>query len=96
MAAAAHSPGFPSGHTSAAVAFYPMAAYFVAGAVSSRWAKRGLYAVDVIGLAAFSRLALRAHWPLDVLGGLVAAAIWLNERHPDRWTRLRRGLACAP
>ena len=93
-------PGFPSGHTSAAAAFYLMAAYFAAAAVPCRWSKRGCYALAavVIGLVALSRMALRAHWPLDVLGGaalgvgVVAAAVWWHERHPDAW----KGLVFVP
>jgi protein-S-isoprenylcysteine O-methyltransferase Ste14/membrane-associated phospholipid phosphatase len=86
-------PGFPSGHVSAAVAFYPMAAYVVASAVRSQWARWTIYAVAAVctGLVAVSRLALRAHWPLDVVGGaalglgVVAGAVWWHERHPDAW-----------
>jgi membrane-associated phospholipid phosphatase len=86
-------PGFPSGHVSAAAAFHLMAAYLAAGAVRRRWAKGILAAAAAvcIGLVAVSRMALRVHWPLDVLGGaalgvgLVAAAVWWHERHPDAW-----------
>lgn len=81
--------GFPSGHTAAAAAFYLMACYFFEGVVR-RWAKYALYAVaiGVIVLVGLSRLLLRVHWPLDVLGGaalgvaVVAAAAWWHERYP--------------
>ena len=90
------APGFPSGHASAAAAFYTMAAYFAAGAMRGRRARWIPYAVAAVcvGLVAFSRMALRAHWPFDVVGGaalglgVVAGAVWWHERHPDAGRRL--------
>ena len=88
--------GFPSGHAAAAAAFYTMAAYFAAGAMRGRRARWIPYAVAAvcIGLVAFSRMALRAHWPFDVVGGaalglgVAAGAVWWHERHPDAGRRL--------
>ena len=82
-------PGFPSGHTAAAAAFYLMACYFFDGVVR-RWAKYALYAVAIglIALVGLSRIVLRVHWPLDVLGGaalglsVFALAAWWHERFP--------------
>jgi undecaprenyl-diphosphatase len=82
-------PGFPSGHTAAAAAFYLMACYFFDGLVR-RGVGRLLYAaaIVVIALVGLSRLALRVHWPLDVLGGaalgvaVFAFAAWWHERYP--------------
>jgi undecaprenyl-diphosphatase len=81
--------GFPSGHTAAAAAFYLMACYFFEGVVR-RWQKYALYglAIVIIGLVGLSRMILRVHWPLDVLGGaalgvaVFAAAAWWHERFP--------------
>ncbi|PYN20885.1 MAG: hypothetical protein DMD76_22995 [Candidatus Rokuibacteriota bacterium] len=81
--------GFPSGHTAAAAAFYLMACYFFEGVVR-RWVKHALYglAVFLILLVGFSRMILRVHWPLDVVGGaaigvaVIAAAAWWHERYP--------------
>ena len=81
--------GFPSGHTAAAAAFYPMACYFFEGVVR-RWVKYALYALAavLIVLVALSRMVLRVHWPLDVVGGaalglaVFAAAAWWHERYP--------------
>ncbi|HEV8585320.1 MAG TPA: phosphatase PAP2 family protein [Methylomirabilota bacterium] len=81
--------GFPSGHTAAAAAFYLMACYLFEGVVR-RWAKYVLYGVAgvLIALVGLSRMVLRVHWPLDVLGGaalgvaVVAAAAWWHERYP--------------
>ena len=79
--------GFPSGHTAAAASFYLMACYFFEGVVR-RWQKYALYvlAIVIIGLVGLSRMILRVHWPLDVLGGaalgvaVFAAAAWWHER----------------
>jgi len=81
--------GFPSGHTAAAAAFYLMACYFFEGVVR-RWVKHALYgsAVFLIMLVGLSRMLLRVHWPLDVVGGaalgvaVIAAAAWWHERYP--------------
>jgi protein-S-isoprenylcysteine O-methyltransferase Ste14/membrane-associated phospholipid phosphatase len=81
--------GFPSGHTAAAAAFYPMACYFFEGVVR-RWLKYALYALAavLIVLVGLSRMVLRVHWPLDVVGGaalglaVFAAAAWWHERYP--------------
>jgi membrane-associated phospholipid phosphatase len=82
-------PGFPSGHTAAAAAFFGMACYFFEGAVS-RPVRRALYALAaVLVLAvALSRMMLHVHWPLDVVGGaalgvaVLAVAAWCHERFP--------------
>jgi len=81
--------GFPSGHTAAAAAFYLMACYFFEGVVR-RWVKYALYAlaIVIIALVGLSRMVLRVHWPLDVVGGaalgvaVFAAAAWWHERYP--------------
>ena len=81
--------GFPSGHTAAAAAFYLMACYFFEG-VARRWAKYALYGVALVLvlLVGLSRMVLRVHWPLDVVGGgalgvaVFAAAAWWHERYP--------------
>ena len=80
--------GFPSGHMTGAVAFAVIAIYF---AIKERWnrvQRFGLTAVVIamallVGLA---RLVLHAHWPSDVLGGLLlgsscaAAGAWWDAR----------------
>ena len=60
--------GFPSGHTAAAAAFYPMACYFFEDVVR-RWVKYALYALAavLIVLVALSRMVLRVHWPLALV-----------------------------
>jgi membrane-associated phospholipid phosphatase len=62
--------GFPSGHSTAAAAFYG-AVIFLADTLPPRvcGAVRVL-AVVMIALVGFARVLLRAHWPSDVLGGI--------------------------
>lgn len=79
--------GFPSGHVTAAAAFFSLAAYLVGKSLDPRragalWAS----ACSVVLLVGIARLVLRAHWPADVLGGAAlglaatSAAFWWNER----------------
>ena len=86
-------PGFPSGHTASAAAFYTMAAYFAAHVLARRWARYAAYATAAVLILAVgvSRIVLRAHWPLDVLGGaalgiaMAAGAAWWHERNAVAW-----------
>lgn len=73
------SNSFPSGHTIAAFSF--------AGAVSLLFHRRWLTATLLIlaTLAGLSRIAVGAHWPLDVLGG--AAIGWLCAAGGVAWAR---------
>jgi membrane-associated phospholipid phosphatase len=85
-----HALGFPSGHVTAAAAFFVIAAYLVAKRGRTRAVKTTAWALAVVSIVvvALARMALHAHWPLDVLGGAAlgiacggAAAGW-NEAHP--------------
>ena len=62
--------GFPSGHATAAAAFFG-AVLYLAGSLppASRRVVRTL-AVASIVLVGCARIILRAHWPSDVLGGI--------------------------
>lgn len=63
--------GFPSGHATAAAAFFGAVVY-LAGALPSRTARlvvRGL-ALAAVVLVGAARVMLRAHWPSDVLAGI--------------------------
>ena len=62
--------GFPSGHATAAAAFFG-AVLYLAGSLppARRRAVRAL-AVASIVLVGCARVILRAHWPSDVLGGV--------------------------
>lgn len=84
----ATSLGFPSGHATAAAAFFAAVAY-LAGSLpwpAVRLAVR-VGAVAILLLVAIARVVLRAHWPSDALGGmalglaLASAATLLAATH---------------
>jgi len=55
---------FPSGHTQAATSF------FVTGSLFFKKINLFISALVISSLVAISRLYLRVHWPIDVIGGL--------------------------
>jgi membrane-associated phospholipid phosphatase len=64
------SLGFPSGHSTAAAAFWG-AVIFLADSLSPRLCRATrVLAVTMIVLVGFARVVLRAHWPSGVLGGI--------------------------
>ena len=83
------SMGFPSGHATAAAAFFG-AVIFLAGTLPNparTWVR--VAAVAGIVLVAMARVILRAHWPSDALGGIalglaLAAAASLIASRPSR------------
>jgi undecaprenyl-diphosphatase len=84
----ATSLGFPSGHATAAAAFFG-ALMLLAGTLPPRacaWVRA--LALVMIALVGLARVLLRAHWPSDVLAGialglaLAAAAGLLALRRP--------------
>jgi undecaprenyl-diphosphatase len=82
------SAGFPSGHVAAAAAFVVLLAYLGGKAWTSAGARVALWsgAVLVVVAVAAARVALRAHWPLDTVGGAAlgvmcaSTAAWWAER----------------
>jgi len=81
--------GFPSGHVTAAAAFFGAIGY-LAAALPSRGARLAVRtgAVLVVLLVALARVLLRAHWPSDALGGvalglaLASAAALVAQARP--------------
>lgn len=64
------SLGFPSGHATAAAAFFGAVIYLAAPLPSRPRRCVRAAAVAVIVLVAVARVILRAHWPSDALAGL--------------------------
>jgi undecaprenyl-diphosphatase len=63
--------GFPSGHATAAAAFFG-AVLYLAGALgpAPRRLVRALAVAGIVGVG-LARIVLRAHWPSDVAGGIM-------------------------
>ena len=84
------SMGFPSGHATAAAAFFG-AVIYLAGSLPppARLAVRAA-SVLLIVLVALARIILRAHWPVDTLAGIAlglffaSLATMLNSPARDR------------
>jgi undecaprenyl-diphosphatase len=84
--------GFPSGHATAAAAFFGAVVY-LAGSLppTLRRLVRALAVVCIV-LVGLARVILRAHWPSDVLGGItlglclasIAAMLDSYETEADR------------
>jgi membrane-associated phospholipid phosphatase len=82
--------GFPSAHVLSLVVLCGFLAYMVCMASTRRrWQHAGVGAcAGIVGIVAYSRMYLDAHWLSDVLGGLTAGlayllvAIWLIHAAP--------------
>ena len=83
--------GFPSGHTTSAATFAVIVIYIASRerlSPVSRYLIQTLAAV-VMGLVGWARIALHAHWPTDVLGGLLlgtccaAAGAWWERARDE-------------
>lgn len=76
----AGSPSFPSGHAQIAIVFWGYLAYWAGRRVSTA------IAAFVIAAISFSRIYLAAHFPVDVLCGLLfGAAFFPAFPWLDRW-----------
>ena len=62
--------GFPSGHATAAAAFFGAVLYLAGSLPPARRRVVRALAVVCIVLVGCARIILRAHWPSDVLGGI--------------------------
>ena len=81
--------GFPSGHVTAAATFAVLIFYVLSRERVSPGARVGLgmVAVALVLLVGYARVILNAHWPSDVLGGMLlgggcaAAGAWWDSTH---------------
>lgn len=89
---------FPSGHTIQAVValgMLPPIVYALTGRRAAAFITTGVAAVGVIGVG-ISRIVLAAHWPSDVVGGVVVGLVVLLvaelilDRLPVRWVPVCR------
>ena len=83
--------GFPSGHATAAAAYFFLAAYLVGKRLDQSGARVVLVwilAGILIALVGLARIVLQAHWPGDALAGAalglacLSLAAWYHERSP--------------
>lgn len=78
--AASSLHSFPSGHTVLVLSVYGFMAYLWLRAACS-WIERLAVLLGFIGFASLviiARLVLGAHWPSDVLAGLIIGGLWLG------------------
>jgi membrane-associated phospholipid phosphatase len=69
---------YPSGHVVRIVVIGALAVIVVASAASRRWRVGGFVVAGIVaGLVAFARVGAGAHWPTDVLAGIVLGCAWL-------------------
>lgn len=75
-----HSFSFPSGHATAAVAFYGFITYLLVKGAKQRTTKVYvlLCGIAIIVAIGFSRLYLGVHFFSDVLGGYLLGLLWLS------------------
>ena len=73
---------FPSGHTTTAFTF---AGIWVMALTSTRWRTLVLGGAILVGL---SRIVVGAHWPMDVLAGILVGwlSAWVGWRWSEYWS----------
>ena len=90
--------GFPSGHVTAAATFAVLLLYVLSREPASPRVRMGLIvlAAALVGTVGYARIILNAHWPSDVLGGVLlgggcaAAGAWWDSAHGAKPAESRR------
>jgi undecaprenyl-diphosphatase len=87
-----HTYSFPSGHALFSFCFYGALAGLLADRIQSLPMRICIWAVAVALIAAIglSRIYLGVHYPTDVLGGYLAAAVWVSSMIAFDHARARR------
>ena len=71
---------FPSGHVVVSVTMYGLI-FYLWFRTSKNWLEKLIaiaFGTVWIGLIAMARLALGAHWPSDIIAGLLIGSLWLT------------------
>lgn len=87
-----HSYSFPSGHALFSLCFYGVLAGLLSDRIKSLPAKVCIWlvAVPLIMAIGLSRIYLGVHYPTDVLGGYLAATVWVSSMIAFDHMRVRR------
>lgn len=87
-----HTYSFPSGHALFSFCFYGVLAGLLADRIKSWTARICIWVGAALLIAAIglSRIYLGVHYPTDVLGGYVAAAVWVSSMIAFDRVRARR------
>lgn len=88
-----HTYSFPSGHALFSVCFYGVLAGLLADRINSLLLRICIWTVAVVLVIAIglSRIYLGVHYPTDVLGGYLAAAVWVSSMIVFDRMRARKG-----
>lgn len=76
-----HTYSFPSGHALFSVCFYGVLAGLLSDRIKSLPVRICIWAIAIVLIAAIglSRIYLGVHYPTDVLGGYLAATVWVSS-----------------
>ena len=93
-----HTYSFPSGHSLFSFCFFGVLAGLLADRIQSLALRICIwvFAAVLIATIGLSRIYLGVHYPTDVLGGYLAAAVWVSSMIVFDHVRGRRSVATSP